>query len=115
ARDSWKKAGGAADKFLVIGEELAVPKELITQHRLDRLWNEDFKRMVPSAILDQNDAKEPSFEWTVRKMIDCRIMGFSDGPQAVNYSGSHDVGGFRNERLFNFLQNNGVIFTEERI
>jgi glycosidase len=67
------------------------------------------------AILGKNDEKEPSFEWTVRKLIDCRLMGFGDGAQAVNYVGSHDVGGFRNERLFNFLQNNGVILTEERI
>jgi pullulanase len=115
ARDSWKKAGGAADTFLVVGEELAVPKELLTQKRLDGLWNEDFKRMVRFAILGHNDEKEPSFEWTVRKMIDCRLLGFSDGAQAINYVGSHDVGGFRNERLFNFLRNNGVVFTEKQI
>jgi len=115
ARDVWQEAGGSADKFLVVGEELAVPKELITQNRLDGLWNEDFKRMVRYAILGQNDEKEPSFEWTVRKMIDCRILGFSDGAQAINYVGSHDVGGMRNERLFNFLQNNGIFATEERI
>ena len=48
-------------------------------------------------------------------MIDCRLLGFGDGAQAVNYLGSHDVEGFRNERLFNFLQNNGVWQTEERI
>ena len=115
ARDTWHKGGGAAAKFLVVGEELSVPKGLLTQNRLDGLWNEDFKRMVRYAILGNNDEKEPSFEWTVRKLIDCRLMGFSDGAQAVNYVGSHDVGGFRNERLFNFLQNNGVILTEERI
>ncbi|MDP3333733.1 MAG: hypothetical protein Q8Q40_08535 [Methylococcaceae bacterium] len=33
----------------------------------------------------------------------------------MNYVGTHDVEGFRNERLFNFLQNNGIVFTEERI
>ena len=115
ARDTWHKGGGAADKFLVVGEELSVPKELLTQNRLDGLWNEDFKRMLRYAILGKNDEKEPSFEWTVRKLIDYRLMGFGDGAQAVNYVGSHDVGGFRNERLFNFLQNNGVILTEERI
>ena len=71
--------------------------------------------MVRSAILGQNSDKEPSFEWTVRKVIDCRHLGFRDGAEAVNYLGSHDVEGFRNERLFNFLQNNGVILTEERI
>ena len=115
ARQRWQNAGGTAEKFLVVGEELAVPKELLTQNRLDGLWNEDFKRMVRYAILGQNDAKEPSFEWTVRKMIDCRLMGFTDGAQAINYVGSHDVGGFRNERIFNFLLNNGLVFTEERI
>ena len=115
ARARWVKGGGVADKFLVVGEELAVPKELLTQNRLDGLWNDDFKRMVRFAILGHNDEKEPSFEQTVRKMIDCRLMGFSDGAQAVNYVGSHDVGSFRSERLYNFLQNNGIFATEERI
>jgi pullulanase len=115
ARARWAKGGGAADKFLVVGEELAEPKELLTQSRLDGLWNDDFKRMVRFAILGQNDEKEPSFEQTVRKMIDCRLIGFSDGAQAINYVGSHDVGSFRSERLYNFLQNNGIFATEERI
>lgn len=115
ARQTWEAAGGAADRFIVVGEELAVPLELVTQQRLDGLWNEEFKRMLRSAILGQNSEKEPSFEWTVRKVIDCRNLGFRDGAEAVNYVGSHDVEGFRNERLFNFLQNNGVVFTEERI
>ena len=43
------------------------------------------------------------------------MLGFSDGAQAVNYLGSHDVGSFRSERLYNFLQNNGIFATEERI
>jgi pullulanase len=59
--------------------------------------------------------KEPSFEWTVRKMIDCRLLGFRDGSEAINYLGSHDVEGYRNERIFNFLLNNGIPLTEERI
>ena len=50
---------------------LAVPLALVTQNRLDGLWNEEFKRMLRSAILGQNSEKEPSFEWTVRKLIDC--------------------------------------------
>jgi pullulanase len=115
ARQTWARRGGAADRFIVVGEELSVPKELLTQNRLDGLWNEDFKRMVRNAILGRNDDKEPSFERSIRKMIDCRLLGFTDGAQAVNYLGSHDVEGFRNERLFNFLQNNGIVFTEERI
>jgi len=115
ARQTWSANGGTDDRFIVVGEELSVPLELVTQHRLDGLWNEEFKRMLRSALLGQNSEKEPSFEWTVRKLIDCRNLGFKDGTEAVNYLGSHDVEGFRNERLFNFLQNNGIVFTEERI
>jgi pullulanase len=115
ARSRWGDGGGAPDKFLVVGEELSVPRELVYQQRLDGLWNEEFKRMVRSTLLGQNDEKEPSFEWTVRKMIDARLIGFSDGAQVVNYLGSHDVEGYRNERLYNFLQNNGIALTEERI
>src|SRR5262249_21204532 len=107
--------GGRDDAFIVVGEELSVPLDLVRQHRLDGLWNENFKRMIRNAILGHNDDKEPSFEWTVRKLIDCRTMGFSDGAQAVNYLGSHDVEGFRNERLYNFLHNNGMYHKEERI
>jgi pullulanase len=115
ARRTWQERGGSDETFLVVGEELSVPLDLVRQNRLDGLWNEDFKRMVRNAILGRNDDEEPSFEWSVRKMIDCRSIGFTDGAQAVNYVGSHDVEGFRNERLFNFLQNNGVVLTEERI
>ena len=118
-RSRWAAQGlpaEAADaRFLVVGEDLAVPIDLVRQQRLDGLWNEEFKRMVRCAILGQNDAKEPSFEWTVRKLIDCRLIGFADGAQAINYVTSHDVEGFRNERLYNLLNNNGVSDTEPRI
>ena len=102
-------------KVRALASYLGVPLELVTQNRLDGLWNEEFKRLLRCAILGQNSPKEPSFEWTVRKAIDCRLLGFRDGAEAVNYVGTHDVEGFRNERLFNFLQNNGVPATEERI
>jgi pullulanase len=116
--DRWAKQGlgaGADERFLVVGEELSLPMDILAQHRLDGLWNERFKSLVRSAILGQNDASEPSFEWTVRKAIDCRNLGFTDGAQAILYLTSHDVEGFRNERLFNFLNNNGVWETERRI
>jgi 1,4-alpha-glucan branching enzyme len=48
-------------------------------------------------------------------LVDCRRLGFTDGAQAVNYVTSHDVEGFGNERLYNFLLANGVAATEERI
>ena len=70
-------SGPAAEqRFLVVAEELAVPVDLVRQHRVDSLWNEEFKRMVRAAILGRNDDKEPSFEWTVRKLVDCRLLGF---------------------------------------
>lgn len=115
ARRTWREQGGTDATFLVVGEELSVPLDLVRQHRLDGLWNEDFKRMVRNAVLGRVDDEAPDFETAVKNMIDCRRVGFADGAQAVNYVGSHDVEGPRNERLFNFLHNNGVVFTEQRI
>jgi pullulanase len=118
-RERWQRqngnSSGAEERFLVVGEELAVPLELIHQNRLDGLWNETFKRMVRDAILGGPDLSNDGFARLVRDMIDCRNLGFRDGAQAVNYVTSHDVEGFRNERLFNFLQNNGVAFKEKQI
>jgi 1,4-alpha-glucan branching enzyme len=105
----------AESRFLVIGEELAVPMALLAQNRLDGLWNEHFKRLVRRAITGRGDEHEASFEWAVREMIDCRLLGFRDGTQAVNYVTSHDVEGFGNERLFNFLNNSSIPDTEPRI
>jgi len=106
-------ASGADERFLVIGEELAVPKGLLTH--LDGLWNEDFKRILRKVILGRNADGEPSFEWSVRKLIDCRNLGFTDTSQAVNYVGSHDVGGTGNERLYNYLDFNGVALKDKQV
>lgn len=122
ARDTWRQRfaaqsgdGGAEERFLVVGEELQEPLALLHQQRLDGLWHENFKRYIRAALLGQNADGEPSFEWTVRKAIDCRNFGFSDGSQAVIYLTSHDVEGFRNERLFNFFLNNGILDAEKRV
>lgn len=98
-------------RFLVVGEELSVPKDIIRQKVLDGLWNEDFKKYIRAAIIGQNAADEPSFEWTVRKAIDSRELGFTDAAQAIIYLTSHDVEGFRNERLYNFL---GTIYEKKQ-
>jgi 1,4-alpha-glucan branching enzyme len=100
-------------RFLVVGEELSVPLGLLTSGRLDSLWNEAYKRRLRAVIRGRSLAEE-SFEETVRRLIDCRNVGFRDGPEAVNYVTSHDVGGFENERLFLFLQNNGIGLKLER-
>jgi len=113
----WSSEGnartGADERFLVVGEELSVPKGLLAH--LDGLWNEDFKRILRRVLLGRSADGEPSFEWSVRKLIDCRLLGFGDLTQAVNYVGSHDVGGMGNERLYNYLDFNGIALKAERI
>jgi pullulanase len=115
ARETWRQRSGDDERFLVVGEELQEPLDILRQGRLDGLWHENFKRYIRSALLGQKPEGEPSFEQTVRKIIDCRIFGYRDGAEAVIYLTSHDVEGFRNERLFDFLRNNGVVDAEPRI
>jgi pullulanase len=115
SRALWHGRGGKEDQFLVVGEELSFPIAMVQQHRLDGMWNECFKRTIRQVILGRNADDEPSFEWSVRKLIDCRNLGFEDGSEAINYLTSHDVGGMGNERMYNWLINNGIIETEQRI
>lgn len=115
SRMLWQKRGGSRDRFLVAGEELSVPLALINQNRLDTLWNEHFKSILRQVILGRKADNDASFEQSVRQMIDCRLLGFSDLAQAINYVTSHDVGGIGNERLYNYLINNGIYQTESRI
>jgi len=112
-------AGGADSRFLTIGEELSDPPVLLGF--IDALWNEHFRNRVRNAIVGRNAEGQPSFEWSVREMIDCRNLGlFTDGSQAVNYIGSHDVGntdgdGTNNDRLYNFLDRFGVALKDKPI
>ncbi len=99
-------AADANARMLVVGEELSEPMALLTQGRLDGLWNDDFRALVRSVILAEGD--NGTFESNVRTMVDCRQLGFTDGAQAVNYITSHDVEGYRRERLYNFLLNVGL-------
>lgn len=103
-------------KFLVIGEELSVPLDMITSGTLNALWNEPFQGRLRAAILG-NSTGSDNFEWTVRKMVNCTLDGdhpFTDGSQAVNYITSHDTEGYQKERLYNFLSNNGIADIERR-
>ena len=109
--------GANADaRFLAVGEELSEPKALLTQNppRLDGLWHESFKPYLRCAILGKNHENEATFEATVQKMIDCRAFGYGDLAQAVIYITSHDVEGYRNERLANYLWSNGVTDVNRR-
>lgn len=114
-REEAGSAAGADERFLVVGEELSVPMALLEQGRLDALWNETFKRGLRQVLLGRGADFAPSFEDSLRGLVDCRRLGFRDGAQAVNYVTSHDVGGPGNERLCDYLAHNGVVFTEERI
>ena len=80
---------------------------LLTQHRLDGLWNEEFLRRLRPAILGASKDGE-TFEQSIRRLIDCRNLGFSDGAQAILYVTSHDVEGFQKERLFTMLSRSGL-------
>jgi 1,4-alpha-glucan branching enzyme len=106
--------GTAADpsKFLVIGEELSTPVSMVHQGIVDALWNEPWQGRLRAAILGE-PAGGDTFEWTVRKLVDCTLddiggTSFTDGAQAVNYITSHDIEGYRKERLYNFLKSNGI-------
>ena len=105
---------GADERMLVVGEELSEPKALLGQKRLDGLWHQAFKDYVRMATVGRNHENEGTFESTVRKAIDCRQFGYTDLTQAVIYLTSHDVEGYRNERLFNYFVNNGVTDIEKR-
>ncbi|MEM8638113.1 MAG: alpha-amylase family glycosyl hydrolase [Cyanobacteria bacterium P01_G01_bin.54] len=113
SRAFWRDREGEDEQFLVVGEELSVPIALIHQGRVDGLWNEKFKQAVRQVILGKPGAGDRSFEWTVRKLIDCRFLGFKDGTQVVNYLTSHDVGGYGNERIYDYLVNQGITETQE--
>jgi len=120
ARQTWRQrctgqfpAAEADARFIVVGEELQEPLDILRQQRLDGLWHENFKRYIRAALLGQG-IDGLSFEETARKAVDCRSFGYTDMAEAVIYLTSHDVEGFRNERLFNFFQSNGVVDTEKR-
>jgi len=120
ARTLWNErwtaqnlGAGSDARFLVVGEELSEPMALLKQGRLDGLWNDKFRSLIRAALIGQA-GDGLSFEDTVRQAIDCRALSFTDGAQAINYLTSHDVEGFRRERLYNFFNNSGVTDVERR-
>ncbi|HEY3997730.1 MAG TPA: alpha-amylase family glycosyl hydrolase [Candidatus Xenobia bacterium] len=98
--------------FIVVGEELSVPVHQVHEQRLDGLWNEPFKGLLRGLLVGESGE---SFQATLSKVVDCRTLGFSDGTQAVNYITSHDTGGDGNERIYNYLDNHGVVEKESRL
>src|SRR3569833_444927 len=103
-------------KFLVIGEELSLPVDMIRQGCLDALWNERWQYRLRSVMLGQ--PMDDTFEWTVRKIANCTLdnlnPGFTDGSQAINYITSHYIEGYHKNRFYNFCQENGIWDVEKR-
>jgi 1,4-alpha-glucan branching enzyme len=113
ARYPSEPNGDVDARFLVVDEELSVPLDLLTTGTTDALWNEHFRRRVRAAIVGESEGGD-DFEWTVRKMVDCRLLGFADLAQAVIYLGNHDTAGYRQERLYDFLESSRVYDKERR-
>jgi pullulanase len=99
-------------RFLVVAEELSVPLGLITENRVSALWNEHFQSRLRAVII--GESCNDNFEWTVRRMVDCRLLGFRDGAESINYITSHDTEGYRKERLYDFLESCGIYEKEQR-
>jgi pullulanase len=112
--------GGTADpsKFLVIAEELTMPISMVQSGVVNALWNEPWQRRLRAVLLGE-PSEGDEFEWTVRKVADCRLdnldgSNFTDGAQAINYITSHDIEGYRKGRLYDFLQENSIWDVEKR-
>ena len=120
-RTLYSTKGGSDDQFIVIGEELSTPLDMIQERKpcVDALWNEEFRRGLRAIVVGESYNND-TFAWTVKKTIDCTLLNiwnkrtqqndshFESGLQAVNYITSHDTAGDRHERLFNQLAFMGV-------
>ncbi|MEJ1962424.1 MAG: alpha amylase [Gammaproteobacteria bacterium] len=101
-------------RFIVVGDGPGEPTNLLERHKLDGLWHSAFKDYIRMALVGRPHENEPGFESTVRRALDCRSFGYTDLSQAVIYLTSHQVAGYRNERLFDFFTHNGVTDAEKR-
>lgn len=108
--DPYKEA-----KFLVVGEELSMPQELISNRPLDGFWNEQFKNRLRKVILGQTYGGE-DFGNFVNSIVDPRALnlGFENGARAINYITCHDTEGDLSDRLYNYLGNNDIQDRDEK-
>ena len=102
-------------RFLVVGEELSMPQELISNRPLDGFWNEQFKNRLRKVMLGQTYGGE-DFGNFVNTIVDPRALnlGFENGARAINYITCHDTEGDLSERLYNYLGNNGIEDRDEK-
>ena len=116
-RQRWLEQNGSITqdceaRFLVVAEELSMPRGLLDQHRTDSLWNDHFKYDVRNAVLGGAGQSDDDFTHRIKRMVDCRQepgWGFTDATQAINYITSHDVGNDDwSNRLYNFLLKAGL-------
>ncbi len=99
----------------VLGEELSMPKRLVDKKSVDSLWNEAFKHILREVLLGKKSPYKETFEETVFELIDCRKLGYAKATQVINYITSHDVEGYNNERLYNFLNHHYIEDKEKRM
>jgi len=116
-REQWRALGGSDDRYWSVGEELDLRQGslLARSGTADASWDETFKRYVRQLCIgiipDGRDLRS-----AVNTMIDCRLRGFSDGAQAVNYIGSHDLTNDEfSSRFYSWLDGRGVIFKDRNI
>jgi 1,4-alpha-glucan branching enzyme len=112
-RDHYNGSPAADTRFITIGGSAA--REHVLDGGLDAMWDFDFKYNLRNAILGHTIYGQSDFAMGIQILIDCRRRGFTDLTQAVIYVTSHDVGGgVQNQRLYSWLEANGVILKEER-
>lgn len=95
-----------------------MPVSMVHRGVLNALWNEPWQGRLRAVILGESTGRD-TFEGTVQKLANCLLddldgTNFTDGAQAVLYITSHDIEGYRKERLYNFLVSNGVWDVEKR-
>jgi 1,4-alpha-glucan branching enzyme len=115
ARALAQMQGLPASRFLVAGADSRPQLDLVRQGRIDALWNVYFYHTVRNVMLGQPEGPGKSFEESVRKLIDCRLLGFASGVQAINYVTHRYMQGFRRERLWKLCVTAGVANPEARI
>ena len=97
---------GGVKPHLCLGEDLPPRIDLVREGRLHALWNDNFKYSVRKAILGEASLHE------IEMMVNPIKEGYSDCSQIINYVGSHDVEGVRNERIMSLLGNVGIFDDE---
>jgi pullulanase len=114
--DKWKEDPKPGEGFLVDGEELETPTDLVKDNWVDAIWNERFKQRIRFVIVGKHDeTRDADFRASVQRLVDCRKDGFPNAWSAINYLGTHDTQGSGNERIADYLDYQFVYDKETRL